>query len=96
MVNTLSFAAIFKIHILFQEYLCIKKILVNTYDAKFEYNAYSGFGILSRHSVRNKFLLGTTTVLKVRVTVLFTKKTGHHCCAQGSFHHSLKCVTQTY
>lgn len=55
------------------------------------------FGILSRYSVRNKLLLGTTTVLKVRVTVLLTcaqQQTSHHCCAQGSFHRSVKFVTQ--
>lgn len=43
MVNTLSFAAVFKIHILFQDYLCIRKILVNTYDTKFDCNVYFGF-----------------------------------------------------
>lgn len=49
-LRAMSFpAAVFKIQIfLFQDYLCIMKILVNTYDTKFKYNVYFGFGILSR------------------------------------------------
>lgn len=65
-------AAVFWMLNVFQDNLCLIKILVNTYDTKFKYNVYFSFGILSRYretqSVRNEPLLGTTAVLKVRVT----------------------------
>lgn len=52
---------------------------------------YFGSGIFSRHSVRNKLFLGTTAVLKVSLTALFTcaqQKASGYCCAQGCFQHS--------
>lgn len=64
---------------------------------KFDYNIICFvFGILSRFLVRNK-LLGTTTMLRVRVAVLLTcaqQQTSNHQCARGSLHRSVKFVTQ--
>lgn len=68
-----------------------KEILVTTRSVKFNRCVYFGSGVLSRNSAGNKLFLGTTEVLKVSLTVLFTcaqQKASGHCCAQGCFHHS--------
>lgn len=68
-----------------------KEILVTTRSVKFNCCVYFGSGVLSRNSAGNKLFLGTTEVLKVSLTVLFTcaqQKASGHCDAQGCFHHS--------
>lgn len=68
-----------------------KEILVTTRSVKFNCCVYFGSGVLSRNSAGNKLFLGTTEVLKVSLTVLFTcaqQKASGHCYAQGCFHHS--------
>lgn len=91
MVNTLSCAAVFKIHILFQDCLCIKKILVNTYDTKFDYNVYFGFWhfikILSQKqtsSWHHYSVKGQGNSLAYMCTAT------NQPPAQGSFHRSVK------
>lgn len=47
---------------------------------------------------RNQLRLGTAVMLKVTVTVFLRsaqQQTSHHCGAEGSFHHSVKFITQT-
>lgn len=93
-------AAVFKILILFQDYLCIIRILVNTYNIVQVQCLFWFWHFIKirRNTVRYKLLLGTTIVLKVRVTVFLTcaqQQTSHYCCAQGSFYRSVKFISQT-
>lgn len=93
---TLEFSGCFMTHLLFQDYLCFKKAL--QVWLRYYFLFFSVFGILSRFLVRNKLLLGTTTVLRVRVAVLLTcaqQQTSNQQGAWGSVHCSVKFVTQT-